>query len=83
MAPSTAAKATEGVKPPIDIKSAPPFWKRKNGVLLYFLLTSSLLASATLGIDGVSKIVPCCFENQSLKLTLTMLVNVTIPLGYE
>lgn len=83
MAPSTAAKAAEGVKPPIDIKSAPPFWKRKNGVLLYFLLTSSLLASATLGIDGVSNIVACHLENRSLMLTLSMLVNVIIPLGYE
>jgi hypothetical protein len=55
MAPS-AAQATEGVVAPIDIKTMPPFWKRKNGVLLYFLLTSSLLASAALGIDGVSSI---------------------------
>lgn len=53
MAPS-AAQATEGVVS-IDTKSMPPFWKRKNGVLLYFLLTSSLLASAALGIDGVSR----------------------------
>jgi hypothetical protein len=36
-----------------SLKAVPPFWKRKNGTLLYFLLTSSLLASATLGIDGV------------------------------
>lgn len=55
MAPS-ASQATEGVQSPIDsaaLKAVPPFWKRKNGTLLYFLLTSSLLASATLGIDGV------------------------------
>ncbi|KAL3486851.1 hypothetical protein BJX62DRAFT_246475 [Aspergillus germanicus] len=54
MAPS-AAHATEGVASPMDstsLKAVPPFWKRKNGTLLYFLLTSSLLASATLGIDG-------------------------------
>jgi hypothetical protein len=55
MAPS-AAQATEGIESPIDLKAIPPFWRRKNGVLLYFLLTSSLLASATLGIDGVSDV---------------------------
>jgi hypothetical protein len=54
MAPA-AAQATDGIVAPIDPASMPPFWKRKNGVLLYFLLTSSLLASAALGIDGVSQ----------------------------
>lgn len=51
MAPKVA-RATEDIQSPIDLKSVPPFWKRKNGVLLYFLLTSSLLASMALGIDG-------------------------------
>lgn len=55
MAPA-AAHATEGIISPIDIESMPPFWRRKNGILLYFLLTSSLLASAALGIDGVSRL---------------------------
>lgn len=55
MAPS-AAQATEGVEAPIDLKAIKPFWRRKNGALLYFLLTSSLFASATLGIDGVSAV---------------------------
>jgi hypothetical protein len=53
MAPA-AAHAVEGIISPIDVDSIPPFWRRKNGILLYFLLTSSLLASAALGIDGVS-----------------------------
>ena len=53
MAPQ-AAHATEGLETQIDLKAIPPFYKRKNGILLYFLLTSSLLASAALGIDGVS-----------------------------
>lgn len=53
MAP-TAAHATENIISSIDVDSMPPFWRRKNGILLYFLLTSSLLASAALGIDGVS-----------------------------
>lgn len=53
MAPA-AAHAVDGILSPIDLKSIPPFWRRKNGILLYFLLTSSLLASAALGIDGVS-----------------------------
>lgn len=53
MAPS-AAHAVDSIVPVLDLESIPPFWRRKNGVLLYFLLTSSLLASAALGIDGVS-----------------------------
>lgn len=53
MAPA-AAHATEAIVSSIDVQSMPPFWRRKNGILLYFLLTSSLLASAALGIDGVS-----------------------------
>ncbi|KAM4062749.1 major facilitator superfamily protein [Hirsutella rhossiliensis] len=51
MAPS-AAHAVDGILPPVDLRSIPPFWQRKNGILLYFLLTSSLLASAALGLDG-------------------------------
>jgi hypothetical protein len=57
MAPA-AAHTADGIRPPIDLKAIPPFWRRKNGILLYFLLTSSLLASAALGIDGVSETVP-------------------------
>lgn len=53
MAPA-AARTADGISSPIDLASYPPFWRRKNGILLYFLLTSSLLASAALGIDGVS-----------------------------
>lgn len=53
MAPS-AAHTTDNIATPIDLKSIPPFWQRKNGILLYFLLTSSLVTSAALGIDGVS-----------------------------
>ncbi|KAK8141204.1 hypothetical protein G3M48_000567 [Beauveria asiatica] len=51
MAPS-AAHAVDSIIPVLDLSSVPPFWRRKNGILLYFLLTSSLLASAALGIDG-------------------------------
>ncbi|OAQ73665.1 MFS hexose transporter [Pochonia chlamydosporia 170] len=51
MAPA-AAHTADGIAPPIDLKSIPPFWKRRNGILLYFLLTSSLFTSAALGIDG-------------------------------
>ncbi|PKS08620.1 hypothetical protein jhhlp_005007 [Lomentospora prolificans] len=51
MAPK-AAQATEDIQSPIDLDTVPPFWKRKNGILLYFLLTSSLFASMALGIDG-------------------------------
>ncbi|UKZ76180.1 hypothetical protein TrVFT333_003877 [Trichoderma virens FT-333] len=51
MAPA-AAHTADGISSPIDLASFPPFWRRKNGILLYFLLTSSLLASAALGIDG-------------------------------
>ena len=57
MAPA-AAHTADGIRPPIDLKAIPPFWRRKNGVMLYFLLTSSLLASAALGIDGVSESMP-------------------------
>jgi hypothetical protein len=53
MAPS-AAHTADDISSPIDLALIPPFWRRKNGILLYFLLTSSLLASAALGIDGVS-----------------------------
>lgn len=59
MAPA-AAHAAEGIISSIDVDSMPPFWRRKNGILLYFLLTSSLLASAALGIDGVSSIRLAC-----------------------
>lgn len=52
MAPKVAHATQDIQSPIIDLTSIPPFWKRKNGVLLYFLLTSSLLASMALGIDG-------------------------------
>ncbi|KAL1888283.1 hypothetical protein Sste5346_009675 [Sporothrix stenoceras] len=51
MAPAVA-HATEGLANPYDLDAIPPFWRRKNGILLYFVLTSSLLATASLGIDG-------------------------------
>ncbi|KAG5977250.1 hypothetical protein E4U55_006951 [Claviceps digitariae] len=51
MAPA-AAHTTDGIVPPIDLDAIPPFWRRRNGILLYFLLTSSLFTSAALGIDG-------------------------------
>ncbi|KXJ90359.1 general substrate transporter [Microdochium bolleyi] len=51
MAPK-AATATAELRSPIDLDTVPRFWRRKNGILLYFLLTSSLFASMTLGIDG-------------------------------
>ncbi|KAG8427385.1 hypothetical protein J3459_006725 [Metarhizium acridum] len=51
MAPS-AAHTADGILPPVDLKAIRPFWKRRNGILLYFLLTSSLFTSAALGIDG-------------------------------
>lgn len=54
--PPSAARAVDDMMSLIDLKAVPPFWRRKNGVLLYFLLTSSLLASAALGIDGVRQI---------------------------
>jgi hypothetical protein len=57
MAPA-AAHAVDGILSPIDLTTIPPFYRRKNGILLYFLLTSSLLASAALGIDGVSVMTP-------------------------
>lgn len=58
MAPAVArraaARAVDDIESPIDLKTIPPFYRRKNGILLYFLLTSSLIASMALGIDGVS-----------------------------
>ncbi|KAG5920960.1 hypothetical protein E4U42_006024, partial [Claviceps africana] len=51
MAPA-AAHATDGMVPAIDLDAIPPFWRRRNGILLYFLLTSSLFTSAALGFDG-------------------------------
>lgn len=65
MAP-TAAQTTEGIETPIDLKAIPPFYKRKNGILLYFLLTSSLLSTAALGIDGVS---PTCIMLHCISCT--------------
>jgi hypothetical protein len=52
MAPA-AAQAVAGIESPINLSTIPPFYRRKNGILLYFLLTSSLIASMALGIDGV------------------------------
>ena len=59
MAPA-AAHTADGIQTPIDLDAIPPFYKRKNGILLYFLLTSSLFASMALGIDGVS-FLPCSY----------------------
>jgi len=53
MAPA-AAHTSEHVASSFDFNSAPVFYKRKNGILLYFLLTSSLLSSMASGFDGVS-----------------------------
>ncbi|KAJ6043008.1 uncharacterized protein N7446_001204 [Penicillium canescens] len=50
MAPK-AAHAIDDIRSPIDLSAVPPFWKRKNGILLYLLLTSSLFASMALGLD--------------------------------
>ncbi|THC93503.1 hypothetical protein EYZ11_007027 [Aspergillus tanneri] len=47
-----AAGAMDEIQSPISLKDIRPFYRRKNGIFLYFLLTSSLLASAALGIDG-------------------------------
>lgn len=52
MAPP-AAKTTEDIAPGINLDEVPPFWKRKNGMLLYFLLTSSFFSSLASGFDGV------------------------------
>ena len=53
MAPA-AAHASENISSAIDLKALPPFYARKNGILLYFLLTSSLVSSMASGFDGVS-----------------------------
>lgn len=52
MAPA-AARASENISSALDLKALPPFYKRKNGILLYFLLTSSLVSSMASGFDGV------------------------------
>lgn len=51
MAPA-AARAVDNIISPIDLATVPPFYKRRNGIKLYLLLTSSLCASMALGIDG-------------------------------
>ncbi|KAK2746479.1 hypothetical protein FQN57_003105 [Myotisia sp. PD_48] len=51
MAPA-AAHTVDDIKTSIDLKAIKPWYRRKNGILLYFLLTSSLCASMALGIDG-------------------------------
>ncbi|KAH6672663.1 general substrate transporter [Plectosphaerella plurivora] len=51
MAPG-AAKAVEGISSGIDYSKVPRFYQRKNGILLYFLLTSSALSSFASGFDG-------------------------------
>lgn len=53
MAPS-AAKTNAAVATSNDFKDVPRFYKRKNGILLYFLLTPSFLCSFAAGFDGVS-----------------------------
>lgn len=52
MAPA-AAHTTDNIVSAYDLKSIKPFYKRKNGILLYLLLTSSLLSSLASGFDGV------------------------------
>lgn len=68
MAPSTA-HASEGLSNPYDLATIPPFWRRKNGILLYFVLTSSLLATASLGIDGVSRRRPILYKINTANVT--------------
>lgn len=53
MAP-TAANTTDNLEAIIDLDAEKPFYKRKNGILLYFLLTSAFLSSLASGFDGVS-----------------------------
>lgn len=53
MAPKAAA-ASQAIETALDTSGVRPFYKRKNGILLYFLLTSSLLSSMASGFDGVS-----------------------------
>ncbi|THW38889.1 putative MFS hexose transporter [Aureobasidium pullulans] len=53
MAP-TAAKTTNDISSSIDLSSIAPFYKRKNGILLYLLLTTSLLSSFASGFDGTN-----------------------------
>ncbi|TKX27040.1 lactose permease-like protein 1 [Elsinoe australis] len=50
--PPPAAKTTEDIALAINLEEVPPFWKRKNGMLLYFLLTSSFFSSLASGFDG-------------------------------
>ena len=52
MAPKAAVTTQKG-ETALDYTSVPPFWKRKNGLLLYFLLTSSFFSSLASGFDGV------------------------------
>ncbi|KAL5314637.1 hypothetical protein ACEPPN_017280 [Leptodophora sp. 'Broadleaf-Isolate-01'] len=51
MAPK-AASAAENLETALDCSNVPPFWKRKNGLLLYFILTSSFFFSLASGFDG-------------------------------
>ncbi|PVH89126.1 MFS general substrate transporter [Cadophora sp. DSE1049] len=51
MAPK-AAHAAEKLETALDYSNVPPFWKRKNGLLLYFVLTSSFFSSLASGFDG-------------------------------
>lgn len=54
MAPSVASTNKHVGPRRLDTASAPPFYKRKNGILLYFLLSASALSSFASGFDGVS-----------------------------
>ncbi|KAF4549559.1 Sugar (and other) transporter-like protein 64 [Elsinoe fawcettii] len=51
MAPA-ASRATKGVSSAFDLSQVEPFWKRKHGIKLIFLLTASLLSSFAAGFDG-------------------------------
>lgn len=65
MAPK-AAHAAEKLETALDYSNVPPFWKRKNGLLLYFVLTSSFFSSLASGFDGVCY--SCCkyyYQEQS------------------
>lgn len=63
MAPA-AARAAEKISSTIDLRSLPPFYARKNGILLYFLLTSSLMSSMASGFDGVGLTVLLQYQHE-------------------
>lgn len=64
MAPA-AAHAVDNIVEAIDLNATPGIWRRKNGILLYFLLTSSFLSSLASGFDGVSFLQTAQIDNIS------------------